>query len=462
MRSPRAGQEIFGHGDLDIARYLLHVPIRAFVHRLLLAVVLVLVAGCCRSPRGHGPTERQAATDLVEATRYERGDGVPRDYRKAAELLQRACADGRGSPVACRRLALARRAARGVPLGDGRKEMRQACSGGDLIACAHEYRLDPEKADAACERGNAEACYAYYLMPSSDPNRDRSLALQLTARDIACKAGVLEACASSFSLDDDVAVARLRPACRAGDADACKTLERPIDEAVLCAAFDYQACATRGFRGDTAALETACDANIAEACEGVAVLARDADVPPPNVLALMERACRAGAKRACGQRADELASGCAAYGVRIIQPGDRRAPLPLSGTDIMGAPWSATAGPLLTIPYGLLSSEDLDAIAARSSFAVVGLRRASDRPFEPALARATSLVVDESTATAKVAASGSSDYLSLIGAWLLLDEALVPVAAIFPNAGRSPPNFSPASLARCATHTLATIPKASP
>src|SRR5262245_30809382 len=51
---------------------------------------------------------------LDEARAYERGAGIPRDYRRAAEIYARECKEGTGDRVACRRWLFAISVARGA------------------------------------------------------------------------------------------------------------------------------------------------------------------------------------------------------------------------------------------------------------------------------------------------------------------------------------------------------------
>src|SRR5262245_24564241 len=55
-----------------------------------------LAASACRSSSRH-----QAAKLVEQAHVYERGAGVARDYRAAADLLRAACDGGRGDVLAC-------------------------------------------------------------------------------------------------------------------------------------------------------------------------------------------------------------------------------------------------------------------------------------------------------------------------------------------------------------------------
>src|SRR5215510_915772 len=68
--------------------------------------VVITLAVACRGgskPADPSPT-RPAAPSAVEPQAYVLGDGVARDYRRAAALYAERCADGCGDLAACRSL----------------------------------------------------------------------------------------------------------------------------------------------------------------------------------------------------------------------------------------------------------------------------------------------------------------------------------------------------------------------
>lgn len=333
----------------------LHVGRRGMSHaRVVAAAFTVLAATACCAGANRGSSQR----DVDLADRYERGDGVPRDFRRAAELLERSCDGGRGVPSACRRLAIARARGRGVPV-DRRfgALLTTACERGDWPACGGPVRFDEAKARAACTARSQEACLAvakHLAWSQSGTAQDERWGYI----DAACRAGVLEGCHALAAVGLEpgaegasIATEKLAAACRRGDVDACKDVGTPIEPRELCAAVDYGACAVVGAAGDDAALERACDDGaVLTACEQIAFRARDADPPDPRALQHLERACRLGSEVACRQsRATDLSTGCAAYDPLRI-PSARRRPIPIiRGVDAAGSPWEWKSGTALVV-----------------------------------------------------------------------------------------------------------------
>jgi hypothetical protein len=67
--------------------------------------------------------------------------------------------------------------------------------------------------------------------------------------------------------EHDRAMAKLDAACDKGDADACDVVDRPIAATILCKAHDYDACAALGCAGDADAAQIAADHGAPAACD---------------------------------------------------------------------------------------------------------------------------------------------------------------------------------------------------
>lgn len=203
--------------------------------------VMVAAAAC----------QRKHSSDraLEQAGRYERGDGVARDFRRAAALLEQSCDHGRGNASACRRLAVAQWRGRGVP-----KQalvgalLRHACERGDWLACGVYTPFDEAKARAACDGSEPEACVALAsLRVFSQSGEVEFERLEFLAR--ACERSVLEGCfqlvewlGDQAAAEAPDAVERIRAECKRGDVDACAAAGTPIPPRELCAAGDLEAC----------------------------------------------------------------------------------------------------------------------------------------------------------------------------------------------------------------------------
>jgi len=211
--------------------------------QICLAVLVATAAACSGKPR------KASDAALEQAGRYERGDGVARDYRRAAELLAQSCDHGRGNASACRRLAIAQSRGRGVPqqLLVGAL-LQHACDHGDWLACEVYVPFDKAKAHAACDGKQPEACVALasllVFIQSGTVELERR---ELLAR--ACQRSVLEGCVLLVELLGDraaeealFALERVRAECSRGDADACAAAGTPIPPSELCAAGDHEAC----------------------------------------------------------------------------------------------------------------------------------------------------------------------------------------------------------------------------
>lgn len=306
------------------------------------ALVLLVLAGCRAEPRSSPlprPTGAPAAprSMLVQAEAWERGDGVRRDYGRAAALYEEACREGKGDLAACRRLLDAIGEARGAR-SDRERLISLATAmcldGGDTEACVLSMfiwlgrsapstpqaraierkleELDVEHIDERCAAGEVRACEGFLAMSGMFFGGDGSSAEEErdAARAVLCKDGQLARCGD---LIDDVtacagapdpeacvervvddwtqyeardlldALARVRRGCDAGDARACAVLPgRAIPREELCAARDYGACAELGCRGDADAARLGADNGARVRCDEVDVDDEDDEPAPPR------------------------------------------------------------------------------------------------------------------------------------------------------------------------------------
>lgn len=210
--------------------------------RVQICMAILIAITACHGNRSRGDALRMA-------DRYERGDGVTRDFRRAAELLEQSCDQGRGNPSACRRLAIAQWRGRGVP-----KQalvgplVRHACEHGDWLACGVYVPFDEANAQAACDGRQPEACVALAALRAFSQSGEVELERrELLAR--ACQRSVLEGCLRLVELLGDQAateapdaVERIRAECKRGDVDACAAAGTPIPRRELCAAGDHESC----------------------------------------------------------------------------------------------------------------------------------------------------------------------------------------------------------------------------
>jgi TPR repeat protein len=320
---------------------------------LVFVVNLLALTACSgRCSRAPSASSGQTSEGTIElARRYELGDGVPRDYTRAIQIYEARCAGGDGDLVACRKLVAAQVAHRGE-LRDSQIDawalLTRACQGGDWLACGPYSGFDKTAAQAACDADQGAACLAItwtHFMNQSGTveaeDRER--------RRRACHLGVFEACLEIVEIANNAgdtppteAAAAVGRECDRGDADACELIGRPIDPAALCRANDFDACARIG-ANEPSVLERACDHDVVDACEQLALAARDADPPDPRVVERFARACALGSDTICRQNKPvDLAIGCAAYQPTRV-PASKRKQLPrLSGT-VAGAAWSAPA-----------------------------------------------------------------------------------------------------------------------
>lgn len=345
-------------------------------------------------------------SELDLADRYQRGDGVPRDFRKAAEILERRCDDGRGDLAACARFAAAVIDARGVSRDRDLVDLAvRACRRGAWLLCGEPIAsLDVPAAERACERGQPEACLAV----ANGPGRSEGDLIELVER--ACDGGVLTAClqiVQTASAHDAAAAERARrhasTQCDRGDVDACIAVGRPIDPRVRCDAGDYAACATAA--GDDVALTVACDHGVLAGCELLAFGARDADPPDPHASEKMARACKLGSSGACRHnRPADLATGCVAYQPTVFVAAERARVPRLSGIGPGGQPWRAEVGK----PYVLIAQQRdvpwarFDDVARRLTETASVYVMVPDAAVVPADAAARGFVPDRALFTASV------------------------------------------------------------
>jgi len=413
--------------------------------------VALLAAALCACARGGA-----GRADLALADRYERGDGVPRDFRKAAALLARSCAEGRGVAAACRRLAFARAQGRGTPVEPFVLPLlTTACQRGDWLACGGMIPFDEPHAQAACDRGDHAACLAITTLWAWS----QSGTLDAQRRDYeeaACRAGLLEGCLAiaASGLDggapgDEVARERLGAACRGGDADACAAIETPIPPRELCDAGDFAACIVVD---DEAALTIACDNQLAEACERLGLRGLEQEPPDPRVAERLERACRLGASTACeyAQRPRDLANGCVGFLTYVIAPDHRRALSRLRGVDAAHQPWTAPAARILVlVDHDAVPPAAYDEVARHVDVPVFVATAPDDEAPRGALTRAVRVVIDAALADEPVV-TGRHD---VSGHRIAHTNAIVDgdgvVRAVFWGLPKMPVSF-----ARCVRHVL--------
>jgi hypothetical protein len=135
----------------------------------------MVVIAACSTPRPADVRSSPATPSLFDqAVAYERGHGVPRDFRKAGALYDRLCRDG----------------------------------GGDLRACAKllevDVRLHTDRSRASimqrmCERGDKLGCFLGLPGGNEDETVLRARGVDLDALPTQCAAGDLSACRFLFA-----------------------------------------------------------------------------------------------------------------------------------------------------------------------------------------------------------------------------------------------------------------------
>lgn len=419
--------------------------------RGIVGMATLLAAACCAGAnRGGG------RADLDLADRYERGDGVPRDFRKAAEVLARSCAEGRGVPSACRRLAFARARGRGVPVDPFVwPQLSTACERGDWLACGGLVGFDEDKAREACSAGSMEACLAVANL-SGVSQSGAAQDERWGYIEAACRADVIDACIAiaQTGLDegdalDDLARERLTVACRRGDVDACAAIGTPQPPRELCDAGDFAACVAAG---DAAALRVACDNRQVDACEILAFRALETEPPPPGAAELFVRACRFGSVRACDyDRPGQVETGCGdAFTVFVIAPDHRRKIPHLRGRATDGAPWTAPHRPVLVLSdTGGVPSTAYDEVAAHVGVPVFVSTEPDGAADRPTHGRAIRVVIDATVATEHAATGPHPVAGHEIGSTNALVDSNDVVRAVFWGVPKAPVSF-----ARCVRHVV--------
>jgi hypothetical protein len=331
--------------------------------------------------------------------------------------------------------------------------LTRACERGDWLSCGFPIAFDEAEARAACNGGRHDACMTVAGMSAmSQSGTMQEERWRLITE--ACGAGLIDACyaMAATGLDDDddgdrVARAQLDAACKAGEADACAAVDRPLPDRALCDAGDYQACARLGAGGDASALALACEFRVPDACERIALDAVDSDPPDPRAAEHVARACKLGSETACAydNRPAEIATGCVAYLPKVIDVARRRKIPILSGTDSGGRRWTAPSGPLLLLAKsGDIPWATYDDVARRLDIPVVVSIQGDSTVAPPVLDRAAAIILAPAFSSEPVMTPGPNALFAKIATSdMLIDEHMV-VRAVLPRGPRVP-----ATYARC-------------
>ncbi len=268
---------------------------------------MVLLVGC--------PTPARFQAKTVE--RYERGEGVPRDFRTAARLYADACRAGCGDLTACHGLLELAIATRGItPTLADLPTAARMCKRGDDTACVALALLGVVRGVAMpqhleCKPNDRVACEAamwtdvnLHLAPVDgppDPPTADELRHHMTGPAAQlCAMGVADGCVHLVQPCRDRAcidrsAARIQDAgvdaspllaawqmvdraCTAGDVDACVYAGRPVPAAELCAAGDDDACGhdrvktIKALQIEVTALVASCRGNDHTACDRLTAL----------------------------------------------------------------------------------------------------------------------------------------------------------------------------------------------
>jgi hypothetical protein len=277
---------------------------------------LLLLAACGSTPPPAPSHHAVASVAQVErGLDFERGRGVPRDYRKAVEIYRAACHDGCGELASCQRLFRLAGDDRGVVMPG--KEMvtlvgrlcdrhdEYACIASVLVGLRDERAIphveDKDKLLASCEAGDLAACQltifgASFNFGGSSTVEER----EQTAAQKACLLGDVDGCVTVAKhwqyrcegkdllacldaetaewVKDDAGLAkeaaelhdvvkRVITACTDGDRDACEAIGKDIPRTQLCDAGDFDACRKLADDGDAHAKQIACAAGIDAKCD---------------------------------------------------------------------------------------------------------------------------------------------------------------------------------------------------
>jgi len=284
---------------------------------------LLLLAACGSSPKP-APSHHaaQPASAVERGLDFERGRGVPRDYRKAVAVYREACGDGCGELASCQRLFRLAADERGIAIG-GREMATLAgrlCDRHDMNACIAsvlmgvrdetaiaEHDLDSEERLKRCDGGDLGACQLVQF--SGGFNFGGSSRVEERSHEAAtkaCQLGDFDGCIEAMKhtifdcgekevgacidwlakslhdgmgssaeaqrmADEDEAelrdlAKRMTTACTDGDADACAVIHHDVSPAQLCDAGDFGACEKLAKEGDDHAKQIACAAGIDVGC----------------------------------------------------------------------------------------------------------------------------------------------------------------------------------------------------
>ena len=300
-----------------------------FGYGVLVAATFGVVAACHgRAPVVVNRTAVAEPSPMDRARAFERGRGAPRDYAAAADIYRERCADGDGDAAACRRFLRAQFTARGVDrdVVAARALATRLCERKhDRLGCfialltGHDPKHPLQAAvdvfsspRPPCDAAHLDVCETPLDVGFGDQSSSHERAERAANRE-ACAVGVLDGCIAlidavveceyepgevacadhvvrewgkdTYDHDRIDALARVRDACDAGDADACGALPgREIASAELCRAHDWGACAAAGCLGDAAASAAAAVHHGDASCFKVRnrAAARAAPPPPPD------------------------------------------------------------------------------------------------------------------------------------------------------------------------------------
>jgi hypothetical protein len=284
---------------------------------------LLVLAACGSSPKPAPAPSHHAgpAAGVERGLDFERGRGVPRDYRKAVAVYRDACQDGCGDLASCQRLFRLAADDRGIVIA-GREMATLAgrlCDRHDMNACiasvlmglrdetALPHIADKDKQVDTCEAGDLAACQL--VMFGASFNFGGSSAVEereQRAAQKACTLGDADGCNTVAKhwqyecggkdllacidaraaetraemtghpefldgYDRDMAelrdaVKRTITACTDGDVDACAAIDHDVPKPQLCDAGDLQVCEVLAKEGDDHAKQIACAAGIDVGC----------------------------------------------------------------------------------------------------------------------------------------------------------------------------------------------------
>jgi TPR repeat protein/Tfp pilus assembly protein PilF len=271
---------------------------------------------------GGNASECREAGDL-----YRDGEGMARDYPRAAELYRRAC-DG-GHARGCAWLAEFYQEGRGVAKDETRAATlyERACNGAFMWACAHlglaylegaGVPKDLAKSEPylveGCDNGEEWVCsrLAWLLLGGRGLPADLPRAAKLYEKGCADDYGNGHACAGlawmylegkGVAQNDARATELYRKACEKGNLGSCATAGYRLEKGT-------------GLSADTAAAallyQKGCDGNDGRSCAYLALLygfGRGVSADPPRSLELFRKACDHGDGMGCSSVADAYRMG---------------------------------------------------------------------------------------------------------------------------------------------------------